>query len=259
MGQGKLNNVNGLLVDLDGVLYIGERLIDGAAETIRLLKSRRIPLRFTTNTTTLSGQSLHEKLVRLGLPIERGEIFGVLQAAVEFLRRRGRPACKLLLTDDPSQDFSEFPTSDENPDFIVVGDIGKRWDYELMNEIFRLMIGGAELVALHKGKYWETEAGLQVDMGAFVAGLEYVTGKSATVIGKPSETFFRLAAESLGLPVDQVVMVGDDIDSDIGGAQKAGIRGILVRTGKYRQELAARSDVKPDFVIDSISDLIGVL
>ena len=117
-----------------------------------------------------------------------------------------------------------------------------------MNKVFGMVIRGAEMVALHKGRYWQMEDGLRMDIGAFVAGLEYVTGKSATVIGKPSESFFSLVLEDLGLGAGEVVMIGDDIINDIQGAQKAGMQAVLVKTGKYRPELVETSDVKPDLI-----------
>ena len=111
------------------------------------------------------------------------------------------------------------------------------------------------MIALHKGKFWQTEDGLQMDIGAFVAGLEYVTGQTATVIGKPSRTFFETALIDMGVKPARAAMIGDDIDSDIGGAQAAGMKGILVKTGKYREELVNKSSVKPNVVVDSISFL----
>ena len=111
------------------------------------------------------------------------------------------------------------------------------------------------MLALHKGRYWQTETGLRMDIGAFVAGLEYVTGQSATVIGKPSPDFFTLVLQDLGLLPEQVAMVGDDIESDIGGAQAVGMKGVLVRTGKYRSETTAVSKIKPSLIIDSVADL----
>ena len=255
MKRGSLTHIRGLLIDLDGVLYVGEREIAGASEAVRFLKTEGIPLRFTTNTTTRSLRELHEKLAAYGIPVERQEIFGVHQAAVAYLKQRGRPSCKFLLTESPLSEFEAFPQNDTNPEYVVVGDIGKRWDYDLMNEIFTLLTGGAKLLALHKGKFWQTEQGLRVDIGAFVAGLEYVTEKQATVLGKPSEEFYRLALADLGLAPGEVAMVGDDIESDIGGAQKVGMTGVLVRTGKYRETLVRQSGISPDFTIDSIADL----
>jgi HAD superfamily hydrolase (TIGR01458 family) len=120
-------------------------------------------------------------------------------------------------------------------------------------------MNGAKLVAMHRNKYWQTENGLRMDIGAFVAGLEYVAGCEAMVIGKPSQEFFKLAIQSLGLPTPNVAMIGDDIEADVGGAQAAGLTGILVRTGKYRADTVARSTVRPDADLDSIADLPGWL
>lgn len=121
------------------------------------------------------------------------------------------------------------------------------------------MVNGAELIALHKNKFWQTQTGLRMDIGAFVAGLEYVTGKPATVIGKPAGAFFQMALQPLGLPVSHVAMVGDDIDSDVGGAQQVGLVGVLVKTGKYREDYVANSLVRPDMLIDSVADLLVYL
>ncbi|RME21600.1 MAG: TIGR01458 family HAD-type hydrolase [Candidatus Zixiibacteriota bacterium] len=251
----KLSALKALLIDLDGTVYIGDALLPGAAEAIAYLREKHLPFRFTTNTTTRSTASLYEKLRRLGLDVREGEIFGAIPAAVRYLRQFGRPKCFFLLTEDPLQDFAEFPHTESNPDFVVVGDIGKRWNYELTQKVFEMLMGGSKLLALHKGKYWQTEHGLQVDMGAFVAGLEYVTGRPATVVGKPAKEFFTLALSDLGVAPEEAAMIGDDIESDIGGAQAAGLRGILVKTGKYRDHLAAASAVTPDAVVDSIAAL----
>ncbi|UCC43081.1 MAG: TIGR01458 family HAD-type hydrolase [Candidatus Zixiibacteriota bacterium] len=251
-------SIKGLLIDLDGTLYVGDRLIDGASEAVKHLKDAGHPLRFTTNTTTRSLASLYNKLTKLGLPVEESEVFGVIRAAVAYLHSKEEPRCHLLVSDGPKVDFAEFPQDDRNPEIVVIGDVGKTWDYQLMHRLFEMVMNGAEIVALHKGKYWETEQGLRVDMGAFIAGLEYVTDKTATVIGKPSETFFRLALDDLGLPADQVAVVGDDLASDIGGAQRVGMHGILVRTGKYRESYVTGSPIQPDLMLDSAADLVKI-
>ncbi len=250
--------IKGVLCDLDGVLYVGDRPIRGAVEAVTRLRELNLPCRFTTNTTTCSLKALLEKLVGMGLPVVDKELFGVIRAAQEYLRQKGQPSCHLLLTEGPAGDFAEFPISDTKPDVVLIGDVGKTWDYELISRVFEMVMGGAEMVALHKGRYWQTETGLRVDIGAFVAGLEYVTDQAATVIGKPSESFFRLALEDLASPPEEVVMVGDDLFGDIEGAQKAGMKGILVRTGKFREKTVRESSVEPDLIIDSIADLPGL-
>jgi HAD superfamily hydrolase (TIGR01458 family) len=257
--NGLLDHIAGFLFDLDGVLYVGDKPIEGAAETITWLRERHIPTRFCTNTTVLSDASLLKKLNNLGLPVVSEELFGAIRAALSFLRKHGTPRCHLLLTDDPRQDFEEFPQTEDDPQFVVIGDVCKSWDYDLMQKTFLMVMNGAEMLALHKGRYWQTETGLRMDIGAFVAGLEYVTGKAATVIGKPSRSFFELALDDMGLPAEQVAMVGDDINSDIGGAQDAGMKSILVKTGKYREDLVAASSITPELVIDSVGDLPSLI
>ena len=250
--------IQGFLFDLNGVFYVDNQAIAGSVEAIKLIKERQIPCRFVTNTTTKSLESFHQKLLNLGLPIDKEEVVSAPYAAVLYLKQLGNPKCYLLLEEDAKRDFAQFPQSDTDPDVIVVGDIGDRWNYDLMNQAFTLLNDGAELVALHKGKYWQ-EAGLQLDIGAFVAGLEYATGKTATVVGKPSSSFFQLALDDLGLAAQQVAMVGDDIESDVGGAKEAGLMGILVKTGKYREELVKDSTVHPDRVLESVAEIEEIL
>lgn len=249
------STVKGILFDLDGVLHIGDEPIAGAIEALHHVKSRGIKCIFVTNTTTKSLEGLYQKIAAMSLPIEKNEIFSAPQAAVHYLRQIGNPTLHLILKDDTKKDFEEFQLSDSNPDFVVLGDIGKSWDYVLLNRIFRMIIDGATLVALHKGRYWQTEDGLQLDIGVFVAGLEYATGKRAIIMGKPSPQFFLTSLQRIGLQPEEVIMIGDDIESDIGGAQNVGMRGILVRTGKYRDELVTRSSVTPDAILSSVAEL----
>jgi len=248
-------DVKGVLFDLDGVFHVGNCMVPGAVETIEYLRHHNIPYRFTTNTSTRSRASLQHRLNGIGIPLRGEEIISSPYAAVLYLRQRSKPRCHLVLSDDVLADFAEFSTTNDRPDAIVLGDVGDRWNYDLLNGLFVMLMDGAELIALHKGRYWQVEDGLRMDIGAFVAGLEYVTGKQATVIGKPSRSFFELALQELGLPAREVAMIGDDIISDVGGAQDAGLRGILVKTGKYREEVTNRSPVNPDLVIDSIAQL----
>ena len=250
-----LSDVSGLLFDLDGVCYVGDNVIKGASEAINRIKATGLSCRFTTNTTTKSLLALFRKLVELGLPIAEHEVFGVIRAAQTYLRSMGNPSCFLLLSEDPIKDFAEFPIDETHPDVVVIGDVGKRWGYDLMNRVFRMVIDGAEMVALHKGRYWQMEDGLRMDIGAFVAGLEYVSGKTATVIGKPSASFFELALNDMSLEPGEVAMIGDDIVNDIGGAQRVGMKSVLVRTGKYRPDLVRDAGITPDLTVDSIADI----
>ncbi len=250
---------SGILFDIDGVLFVGNRMITGADAVLAHVRQKRIPCRFVTNTTTQTRDAISKKLQAMGLDIQSREIISTPSAALMYLKQKGHRTCHLVVADEVECEFESFPRSDANPDAVVIGDIGSAWNYELLNRVFGMLMNGAELIALHKNKFWQVEDGLRMDIGVFVSGLEYATGKQATIIGKPSPAFFDLAVAQLALPASQVVMIGDDIDSDVGGAQQAGLKGILVRTGKYRVEYAAASPIRPDIVIDSIADLIDFI
>jgi HAD superfamily hydrolase (TIGR01458 family) len=254
-----LSCLRGILFDLDGVLYVGSQVIDGAIEAVAEIKQRGYLCRFITNTSTLSAASLHKKLTGLGFDIAEHEIVSATRAALIYLQQFHDPVCHLVLADDVKQDFRHLRQSDSRADFVIVGDIGEAWSYARLNHIFNLLIGGAELIAIHKNRFWQTERGLQLDIGAFVSGLEYASRKQATIIGKPSPDFFKAALSELGQPPDQAAIVGDDIDSDIGGGQTAGLTGILVKTGKYRQDYADNSPVVPGLTIPSVAELPGLL
>ena len=253
------DQIKGILFDLDGFLYVGNQVIEGAGDTLAWLQEQHIPFRFITNTSTRTTADVARKLRGMGFAIDASHIFSAVSATRDFLGQQGSPSVHLLIRESARAEFDEFPQDSDKPDYVVVGDIGAAWDYQLLNRVFNELMNGAELVAMHMNKYWQTENGLQMDIGAFVAGLEFVTGKHARIIGKPTADFFQLAADNLGLAPDQVLVVGDDIDNDVGGAQAAGLQGVLVKTGKYRAELAKRSEVSPNALIDSVADLPGLL
>jgi HAD superfamily hydrolase (TIGR01458 family) len=255
-----LGSVKGLLFDLDGVLYVGSRPIEGAPDSVRRIRAAGYVCRFITNTSTLSQASLHRKLRHLGFEIEPEEIIGAPQAVRLYLERLAEPRCALLLAEDAKRDFSAVIQVDiEEADHIVLGDIGPVWTYELLNRVFNRMMQGAPLIAVHRNRFWQTETGLNMDIGGWVAALEYCTGRQALAMGKPSADFFQIALRDMGLEPGQAAIVGDDIDADVGGGQAAGLTGILVKTGKYREAYAAASPVRPDLVIESVNALPALL
>ncbi|MGQ0443379.1 MAG: TIGR01458 family HAD-type hydrolase [Methylophilaceae bacterium] len=252
-------SVKGVLFDLDGVLYVGSNVIEGAIEAVKHIQESGLPCRFVTNTSTLSLASLQHKINALGFSIALGEIISAPQAALLYLKRQPNPVCRLLLSDNVKQDFTEFRQSNTAAEYIVIGDIGNAWSYPLLNEVFACLMRGAKLIAIHKNRFWQTEQGLQMDIGGFIEALEYASSTQAIIIGKPSADFFKIALDDMGLQPAETIMIGDDIDSDIGGAQLAGLRGCLVKTGKYRQSYAETSAIKPDLIIHSIKELPNVL
>lgn len=252
-------STKGVLFDLDGVLYIGSHAIEGAIEAVNKIQAHGITCRFVTNTSTLSLLSLQKKINALGFSLPPEEIFSAPQAALRYLQHQPDPICRLLLAEDVKKDFEHIRQSDTAADHIVIGDIGDAWSYQLLNEVFNCLMNGAKLIAIHKNRCWQTEQGLQMDIGGFVHALEYASGVEAMIIGKPSADFFQIAIDDMQLKPTEVTMIGDDIDADVGGAQQAGLKGILVRTGKYRQSYVDASSIKPDLIIDSINDLPDVL
>lgn len=249
--------IKGLLIDLDGVLYAGDKPVDGARELIALLEQNGIAFRFLSNTTRKCRRTIAGKLAAMGFDIPEKYIFTPPVAAISYMKKNGLTRYYLLTTGDVDEDFREFGTNDPsgNVSSVILGDAGEAVTYRNLNHAFRQIIGGAELIALEKDRYWMDRDGLSLSAGPMVAALEFATGRGATVVGKPSREFFDLALQDIGLPRDQVAMIGDDIHTDIGGAQAAGIRGILVRTGKFRENDPIRAGITPWNIVDSIADV----
>jgi HAD superfamily hydrolase (TIGR01458 family) len=253
-----------ILLDLDGTLYVGDKALPGAIASVAQLREAGIALRFITNTTTKSQQELVGQLRAMGFQLDAEELISAPVAAkleLQSLQQAAGHSLRIwpLVAEAIKADFSEFIFDEERPDYIVLGDIGERWDLELINRLFNVMQNGAELIALHKGRFWQTSEGLKADIGFFVTGLEYVSSKTASVMGKPNPDFYRRVLSSAGIDAQDALMVGDDIDSDVGGAQLVGIKGCLVKTGKFRQAYFEQSDVKPDYVIHSVNELLTVI
>lgn len=254
-------DVTGFLIDLDGVLYTGDRAIDGACGAIRLLVERKYRLRFVSNTTQSCKKTISNRLARLGFDIPESAIFTPPLAAIARMKAAGKPRCMLIATGDVHLDFEN--TCDIRGkgaiDYVVVGDAGDAMTYERLNAAFRAVNAGAEIIALEKDRFWMSPDGPMLSAGPFVAALEYATGKTATIIGKPSPAFFEMALRDMGVSPNKAAMIGDDILTDIAGAHAIGMRTVLVRTGKFNERALLEAAVRPDHVIGSIADLGDLL
>ena len=246
---------NGLLIDLDGVIYNDSQVIPGALDTIRFLQDKNIPFRFLTNTTMKCRQSIQSKLMNLNIIVEKEQIFSAAYAAAEFIRRQKKQRCFLLLTEDAQKDYQGLAADSGDVDYVVVGDLADQYTFQVLNKAFNYLLQGARLIALQKNRFWLSDQGYTLDAGAFVALLEYAANCQAQVIGKPSVQFFEGALHDLHLSAGQVMMIGDDLETDIDGAANLGIRTCLVQTGKFRKEDFDRSIVKPDYILPSIAFL----
>lgn len=250
-----------LLLDLDGVLYRGEEVIPRAVETVQWIVDRGIPHLFLTNTTSRPRDAVAEKLNRFGIETDANDILSPPVAAAGWLRNNASGPVALFVPEQTRTEFAEFSIVDLKNDVdgvgsVVIGDLGGRWTYELLNSAFRMLMANpeAKLIALGMTRFWRATDGLRLDVAPFCRALECATGKEAIVLGKPAKNFFNAAIERLGCEASDAVMIGDDIVGDIDGAQKAGMRGLLVRTGKFAPPDLEKG-IKPDAVIDSIADL----
>lgn len=248
-----MNQIKGLLIDIDGVLIEDGQALEGAVDRFNELK-QSYELRLLTNTTTKRVANIHQSLVELGFNVELEDIITAPVAARLYLESKGITSLYPVVHPSIRAEFDAFEINKSNPDAIIVGDIGKAWNYDLMNELFKCLMNGSELIALHKGKFWKSEGELQLDIGSFIVGLEYASGKNATVVGKPSFSFFESALSTLSLAKDEVLMIGDDIYGDIQGAQTFGLKAYLVQTGKYNEAFVAQSGIVPDKVIQGFKD-----
>lgn len=248
-----------LLLDLDGVLYEGDRPIPGAAETVAWLANHDVPHLFLTNTTSRPRAALVEKLARIGIQANVDQLLTPPVAAARWLHEHAAGPVALFVPEATRAEFTGLPVAADNAQTasaVVVGDMGKGWDFRTLNRAFGLLMHDPRppLVALGLTRYWQAPDGLRLDTGPFVRALEYAAGVEAVVMGKPATPFFDAAAEILGTQPEHAVMVGDDIRGDIEGAQGAGLRSVLVRTGKFRPP-DLELGVHPDDVIDSVAQL----
>ncbi|HET8820629.1 MAG TPA: TIGR01458 family HAD-type hydrolase [Thermoleophilaceae bacterium] len=248
-----------VLLDLDGVVYVEDEPVPGAREAIERMRRAGVTLRFVTNTTSLPRAATLSKLARLGIDVGDDELITPAALALRHCRARGHRRAMLLMDDDVKGDFMGLEATEHEPDAVVVGDLGERFDYDVLNRAFRHLLAGAELIALQKNRYWLRDDGLSLDVGPFVAALEYAADCEAHVVGKPAAAFFVHVLEGAGADPGEAVMVGDDIESDIAGALRAGIASVLVRTGKYREAAVLASGIQPTATVDSLVDLPALL
>jgi HAD superfamily hydrolase (TIGR01458 family) len=247
--------IAGFLFDLDGTVYQEGRPIPGAAGALEALRRAGVPFRFTTNTTRRPRAALAERLRWMGIEALPGEILSAPAAAADWLRAQGTRRVQLLVAPETWEEFAGLEVVDRDPEIVVVGDLGEDWTFPLLDQAFRNLMDGAELLALQRNRYWRTDKGLSLDGGPFVAALENASGKTATLVGKPSPAFFAAAARELGLPHDRIAVVGDDLESDVAGARAAGMIGVAVRSGKYRPQDEEQAREAADAVLDSIADV----
>jgi HAD superfamily hydrolase (TIGR01458 family) len=250
-----------LLLDIDGVLYVGDEPLPGAIESLERLRELAAGLRVLTNTTSRSRRAVIEHLRLLGFHVLDEEVLTPAALAVTYCRERRYSRVSLMVGESLREDLEDLDAAseDEPVEAVILGDMGSAFGAETLNAAFRRLMSGAELIALQHNRYWRRADGLALDVGAYAAALEYATGVRSTVVGKPSCEFFRAALSELGVAPSGAVMVGDDVEADVGGGLDAGIASILVRTGKYREDAVTTSGIVPTATVDSIADIPALL
>ncbi|MFL5777224.1 MAG: HAD-IIA family hydrolase [Chloroflexota bacterium] len=277
-----LAGVRALLLDLDGVIVLAGKPVPGAAEAIGVIAAKGVPFRIVTNTSLVSRATLSKWGASMGAPIPADRFQSALSVSAAYTARRfpGRPLY-VLTSDDARSEFDgqHLLTDDEasRPDAtaaaVVVGDAPEAATWENMNRAFRLVRNGAELIGMHKNRWWITPDGPTIDSGSYVAGLEFASGVRARILGKPSREFFSEAASALAdemrgnggrrLVRSEIAMVGDDLETDVRAAQRAGLRGVFVLSGKHSRDdlaaAAARGTPPPDLVAESLAEIARAL
>jgi HAD superfamily hydrolase (TIGR01458 family) len=277
-----LAGVRALLLDLDGVIVLAEKPVPGADEALAAIARRRIPFRIVTNTSLVSRATLSRWGASMGAPIPADRFQSALSVSASYTARRfpGQPLY-VLSSDDARTEFAgqhllsddEASAPDARAAAVVVGDSPEAATWDNLNRAFRLIRNGAELIGMHKNRWWITPEGPTIDSGAYVAGLEFATGAKARIVGKPAREFFSEAVSALASETRQeggrrllrrdIVMVGDDLETDVRAAQRAGLRGAFVLTGKHtRADLEAateRGRPPPDLVAESLADVVAAL
>lgn len=248
-----------ILFDLDGVFYQGDRPLPGAAETATWLVEQRIPHLYLTNTTSIPRRSLVKKLSDFGVDTDVGHILTPAVVAADWCRQNlAGKGIALFVPDATQAEFDGLPEVDEDGEMgaVIVGDLGEAWDFNKLNQAFRYLMGAPQpqLIALGMTRYWRAEDGLRLDVAAFISALSHASGAEPLVTGKPAPMFFNAALNLLHVNAGETIMIGDDIRGDVEGAQKSGICGVLMRTGKFR-EVDLSLGIVPDAVLGSLLDL----
>ncbi len=224
--------IQGLLLDLAGVLHVGDVACPGAIEAVAAVRASGLPVRYVTNTTRKTRAVLIKRLRQFGFDVRANEVFTAPHAARAYCRRNNlRPF--MLVHPDLRPDLEELET--DAPNAVLVADAGDAFTYAALNQAFRLLAADTPLIAVARNRYFRDGKQLSLDAGPFVAALEYAAGVEARLIGKPAPEFFIAAVTDMGLIPENVAMIGDDVEADVCGAVGAGLAGVLVRTGKYRQ------------------------
>lgn len=246
-----------LLIDLDGVLKLGNSPALDVKEFFSFINENKIPACILSNSTLRTGEQVKEFFSshKIELTIPAMTAFDATLSFVKKNYKKVQVYCRDYLIH-----YFDGIIDNEHPDAIVIGDIEDRWNYLIINDIFKKVFAGADLIAMHKNKYWNPHGELLIDAGAFITGIEFASSKEAILIGKPSPHYFKAALGSINSKIENgFFMIGDDIENDIKAAQDIAGRGILIYTGKTKFPVEKSINIKPDFEAHSLKEAISIL
>jgi len=249
-----------ILFDLDGVFYQGSQAIEGGAEVVSWVQKNNIPHLFITNTSSKPRSALLSKLAGFGINTDESHILTPPIATAHWLKQQPQEhEIALFMPEATQAEFSDFALwrgGSKPVSAVIVGDLGELWTFQNINQAFRLLMQQPQpqFIALGMTRYWQASDGLRLDVAPFIVALEHATGIKALVMGKPARGFYQTAIDILGSTAEKTMMIGDDIQGDVAGAQNAGLQGVLVKTGKYRPE-DMQQGIQPNALLNSISDL----
>ena len=254
----RIKSIKGILCDIAGTIEFKKKPIEGAIDTINFLRNKGVKIVFLTNTDSRTPAAIYKLLKNYGFTVEPQDIFTPIVAIKEFLKNEPEKSVYFLTTTDVKEVFSSFKqiSSDEQPDIVVMGDFSDDWRVERLDQVFKYVLNGATLIGTQGNRFYLDNGGNPcIDTGAFIRMIGNAAQKPYSILGKPSKEYFHLALSKIGLKPDEVIILGDDIESDIKGGNNAGIRSIMVKTGKGENYSKKKGDIIPFMTIDSIKDL----
>lgn len=248
---------HGFLIDMDGVVYRGSRLIPGAADFIRQLREHGIPFLFLTNNSQRTRRDIATKLRRMGIDVEERHVFTCAIATARFLAGQKPNGTAYVIGEGGllnALHLNGYSIVDHEPDYVVVGE-GRTLTFEMVETAVRMVLGGAKLIATNPDPNCPTADSMRPGCGAIVALLEKASGVQAFSVGKPSPVMMRMARTELGLRTGETMMIGDTMETDILGGVQMGYRTILVLSGGTQMSDLTRYAYRPDVIVDSLAEL----